>query len=209
MKKTNRINGFTLVELMVVIGIISALTAILIPTFFDMIERANNTADLTNIHNIINAVNRAFIMNEDDGFYDNVWGSGKGHEDNYNMGYIYVDNDEVRVSNPAIADLLVEQGYLTKNVVDKNRGPEPCYTIKGHSKLRCQSSRKWCRYQITFSKGGDFEDLKWGITSATRATTSVNKAGSVLQDPCDEVATREMAERVGVAPYIRKLGNQE
>ncbi len=209
MTKKYAVSGFTLVEMMTVMACIAALTAILIPTFFDHIERANNAADLTNIHNMINEVNTAFMTNEDQGFYDNCWG-WETNPDNKDMGYIYVDNDEVRVSNDSIAMMLERMGYISDwEHPDKKRGPESCYTIHGNSRLRCQSSRQWCRYQIDFRRDYVQDDLWWGITCATRSTTSVNKAGTIKEDPCDEVATRAMAERVGVEPYYKNLGNQE
>ena len=81
-RRNTRVSGFTLVEMITVVAIIAALAAIIIPLFIGYIERANETADITNMHNMINAVNRAFIFGEDDGFYDCVWGVTKGHEDN-------------------------------------------------------------------------------------------------------------------------------
>ncbi|MCR5718323.1 MAG: type II secretion system GspH family protein [Oscillospiraceae bacterium] len=104
MKKT-KVSGFTLTELVTVMTIVAVLAAILMPTCMGYIEYAHNAADLTNIHHMINAVNEAFIFDEDKGFYDNCWGY-EHNEANKDMGYIYVDSDEVRTSNKAIARML-------------------------------------------------------------------------------------------------------
>ncbi len=139
-KPMKRVSGYTLLEMITVMAIIAALAAIVIRLYVGYLERANETADITNMHNMINAVNRAFIFGEDNGFYDCVWGVSKGHEDNENFGYIYVDNDEVRVSNPAIARLLEEQGYIVKaDQPDRLRGKvEPSYYFKKGSRIKCQ-----------------------------------------------------------------------
>lgn len=204
MRKTNfkTVNGFTLVELIVVIASIAALTAILIPMFAGFIEHAHNAADLTNIHHLMNAVNKAAALNEDEGFYDNCW--GKTH-DNDHLGYIYVDNDEVRVSNMAIAYMLEDLGYIKDaEHPDKRRGSanEPCYTIKGNSRLRCQSSKLWCRYQINFSRISGQDELDWGVTCATKSYST----NSFHEDEVDGKATKEMADRVGAMPRYKDLG---
>ena len=200
--RKNKVKGFTLVELIVVIGIIGALSAILVPMFAGYIEHAHNTADLTNIHHLMNAVNEAVMMNEDEGFYDNCWGTT---HDNEGLGYIYVDNDEVRTSNIAIAKMLEKLGYITDaENPDKRRGSaqEPCYTIRGNSLLRCQSSRLWCRYQLNFRRNDTSGELEWGITCATKTFST----SGFHEDKMDEKATEEMASRVGAKAVYKDLG---
>lgn len=46
--------GFTLVELVIVIAVIAILSAVLIPTFGNVIERANNSAAMSEVSNAIN-----------------------------------------------------------------------------------------------------------------------------------------------------------
>ena len=46
MKKNNNKKGFTVVELVIVIAVIAILAAVLIPTFSNVIEKANNSAVL-------------------------------------------------------------------------------------------------------------------------------------------------------------------
>lgn len=50
MKRNNK-KGFTIVELVIVIAVIAILSAVLIPTFSGVVEKANNAADLQNARN--------------------------------------------------------------------------------------------------------------------------------------------------------------
>ena len=205
------VKGFTLVEMIVVMAIITALMALIIPTYFDYIERANEAADISNMHNMINAVNRSFMLDRNDDMFNCVWGVSKGHEENANFGYIYVDNDEVRVSNPIVADILEEQGYIEKaSAPDRLRGNvEPSYYYKKGSRIKCQASRKWCRYQISFQMDDSLDGIWWGVTCANKKSTSSDSTGKIRQDDYDPVTTADVAERVGVEPFERKLGGQE
>lgn len=49
MKKLNNKKGFTLAELLIVIAIIAALVAIMIPTFSGQVEKAKEAADVANL----------------------------------------------------------------------------------------------------------------------------------------------------------------
>lgn len=51
MKKTNK-KGFTIVELVIVIAVIAILAAVLIPTFSNVVEKANKNAALQEARNL-------------------------------------------------------------------------------------------------------------------------------------------------------------
>ena len=61
MKKNK--NGFTIVELVIVIAVIGILAAVLIPTFSGIVEKANRTAALENARN---EISNYLIYNEAD-----------------------------------------------------------------------------------------------------------------------------------------------
>ena len=200
MSSKRTVKGFTLVEMIVVIAVISVLAAILIPSFMGIMEKSYNATDLHNIHGMINSVNEAFMFDEDEGFYDNCWGTGE----NLNLGYIYVDNDEIRVSNIAIARRLEQMGYITDaEHPDRMRsGKEPCYNFKSKARIKCYSSVRWCRFQIEFLFDPDTDPLKWGITRATTQSST----NTSHEDACDREATKEMADRLGIDYYYKDLG---
>ena len=51
MKKTNTKKGFTIIELVIVIAVIGILAAVLIPTFSNVIDKANLTKDMEEAKN--------------------------------------------------------------------------------------------------------------------------------------------------------------
>lgn len=58
--------GFTLSELLIVIAIIAALVAIMLPVFSGRIERAHEAADFANVRAACSVVNSNFLSGEGD-----------------------------------------------------------------------------------------------------------------------------------------------
>lgn len=144
-----KLKGFTLVELIVVIAIIGILSAILVPSIMGYIEKARNTADISNSKQITNALQIAIAISPDTMInHDNPW-SG---DENKDHGYVYVDDNEIRVSNLAIADILEEEGIIKAGCASQyniRQGKEATYS-RDKLNVACKSRKSWQRYQINF-----------------------------------------------------------
>lgn len=69
--------AFTLLELLVVIGVIAVLLAILLPVLFSMRERGQRTACLSNLHQLDTAL--LTYTQDNDGFFPTRGPNGSGH----------------------------------------------------------------------------------------------------------------------------------
>ncbi len=79
--------GFTIVELVIVIAVIAILAAVLIPTFANVIKKANQSADAQNLRNMNTAIAIDKTVNENFGLADAVKAA-------YNAGYNLQVKDE-------------------------------------------------------------------------------------------------------------------
>jgi len=97
--KTARKNGFTLVEIMIVVAIIGLLASIAIPNFVKARNTAQTQACITNLRQIEGAVNAWALENKkqdnDTVTLDNLKGSGAG------TSYIKLDSSGNIPSCPA------------------------------------------------------------------------------------------------------------
>src|SRR5881392_2732747 len=105
-----RKTGFTLVELLVVIGIIALLIAILLPSLSKAREQAKRVACGSNVRQFCAALIMA--ANENKGRLMDV-GNRNGQWDDSGNTY---KNDEVQVIHPAARDTLVEKYGMTRKV---------------------------------------------------------------------------------------------
>ena len=103
MKRNNK-KGFTIVELVIVIAVIAILSAVLIPTFAGITEKAKKSAALQNATQAVTAVIAEDLADPTDN--DDVNGDFVVQSGNY---YFVVTN--YQISANALADLPV--GYST------------------------------------------------------------------------------------------------
>ena len=105
--------GFTLVELVIVIAVIAVLAAVLIPTFSDMIKKAQNSADLQEARNLYSEalIEDPTITSET--LYIKV---GEGDK----VGYVKFENGQPK---EVVKDGKIEKGDYTEDSVPEEYLP--------------------------------------------------------------------------------------
>lgn len=96
MKKPNKRKGFTIVELVIVIAVISILAAVLIPTYNNVVERAKSTAALQEAKNTLDAYN-AYMLTETNGVA--LSEGAVFYNPDYNYYYVYAGSAIRAVTN--------------------------------------------------------------------------------------------------------------
>ena len=107
--KASKKRGFTIVELIIVIAVIAILAAVLIPTFSNLISRANESVDIQAARNMntflatakytdgVNSILDVYDVFEGSGFkVENYSPLYKGRHYYYDIGYnkiLYVDDN--------------------------------------------------------------------------------------------------------------------
>lgn len=171
-KRKMKKKGFTLIELIVVIAILAALSAIAFPSVSHFVEQANNVADAQHARSICSVLLCSHVL------YGNVTAENPWGEKH---GYVYVDDDELRVSSMAVAKILEENGFI-ENVgkATMRSGKELTYPFssngggKGFSKIRCQSHNLWSAYQVTI-RVDDNKNVRFSYTATTGNGSSTTK----------------------------------
>ena len=168
--------GFSLVELIVVIAIMVILISLLVPSLVGYIESANNAADVSNAKTVSECIQLNIFSSgkRGDSFVSNPWGSG--------YGYIYVDDDEMRISNIEIAEILEEHNLIKEGSLSGASSGELRFG-KEQTSILCKSGRAWSKYQINFT-------IKSNNVDITYAATTGN-------NPRDEAATEKFVTMIG------------
>lgn len=107
--KASKKRGFTIIELVIVIAVVAILAAVLIPTFANIIQRANESVDIQAARNMntflatakytdgVNSILDVYDVFEDSGFkVENYSPLYKGRHYYYDIGYnqiLYVDDN--------------------------------------------------------------------------------------------------------------------
>ena len=113
-KLANREEGFTLIELMIVIAIIGILAAIAIPQFSAYRKRSYNAAAQSDVRNIATAQEAYYI---DESTYCNDYSSLTG------SSYGYYQSGNVTVETSGTADVYTITGY--------NSSGDKTYSLSG------------------------------------------------------------------------------
>ncbi len=87
MNTKRRKKGFTLIELLVVIAIIAILAAMLLPALAKARRRAEQTADINNLHQLGLAI--TMYLNDYNGFFPTDWASAYYGQNIYNYWWVY------------------------------------------------------------------------------------------------------------------------
>lgn len=197
-KKKNQ-SGFTLVEMIVVIAIIGILASILTVAVMSYVEEARNATDAENARIIANALNAAQATDGDKMINtDTPWGEDPA---NINHGYVYIDDDEIRVNSMEIARILEKNGILKEGSCENatyRAGVEPQFLFSNDQvNILCKSTDTWNRYQICFVRQGNKI-----VFSYLAASDNNNR---------DNDATEDLADRAGgsAAPSYIIMGGRD
>lgn len=196
------LNGFTLIEVIIVVAIIGVLSALIVPNVYDYIELSRNRADVSAAKVICEAIQMECALDADriESFTKNPWGSGTNPDGSTytadDHGYVYVDKKEVRVSNYSIAKILEQNGYIRTAGPFKGEVHEYKYSKKECRGLVCKSNRTWYRYQINVNLRDGEISFTYSANSKTGETRNVS-GQSIGTNLHDQVASEHFATMIG------------
>lgn len=152
--------GFTLVELLVVIGIIALLVSILLPSLSAARKQAAATRCLSNLRQIGNA----FFMygNDHKGVWPvTVWRPPHGAPDRYNYA---TDPPGTTTSRPWYWHMFIQKYVNSRIARDVSTGQDRDYIYKNNVIWGCPEWRPWV--DLSFNGGFNADEVGYGMNWA-------------------------------------------
>lgn len=199
---SNKLKGFTLIELIIVITVIAILMALIGPSIYGYIELARNRADVSAAKVLCNAIQSECAMEPEkiESYTHSPWSKGVNADGSEyaadDHGYIYVDKKEVRVSSYSIAKLLEHDGYISSAGDFQGEVHEYKYRGKNCRRLLCKSNRTWYRYQINIALRDGEIYFTYNANSKYGETPNVS-GQSVNTNLHDSFASKRFANMIG------------
>ncbi len=233
MKRNNQKRGFTIVELVIVIAVIAILAAVLIPTYANLVKKANEAAALSDAKNLVTEM-LANILSGGDDAADLVIVTKKGDEA-YIHGYDASESKVVAyINNPVqlgdgatfadkarnICENLVKASALT-NFTGEMADWRKSDTLNGESGtvatlgFKREEMAVFADYDIaagfTGGAGTGFNVNVTKTVDSTKATTfTVNRAEAALTAPAGSLADGEYTFKLTPkSSSVVKVGNNE
>lgn len=191
MKKHNQ-KGFTIVELVIVIAVIAILAAVLIPTFSNLVKKANLSNDQQNVRNMNTALAVEVIPDSKfatagdaiNGLYREGWNAGK--LETYSKGFHYaysLENNRMYLLDETGTVVYPEEeinkstlwGFYSDNQKDMIAG------IKKYVALKNITAKE--HFAAAFAESGYTLDLNGGFIMVDENSNVTANNGVIISGP--------------------------
>lgn len=225
MLKNRKKKGFTIVELVIVIAIIAILAAVLVPTFSNIVKKANLSNDQQNVRNMNTALAVEVIPNSKfatageaiNGLYREGWNTGK--LETYSKGFHYayslennrmylLDETETVVYPEESVEKSTLWGFYNDNQKDTIAG------IKKYVALKNITAKD--HFAAAFDEPGYTLDLNGGFIMVDANANVTANNGVIISGPTAgegietgyEVATQEDCNGQSYVNNVKTIENK-
>ena len=209
-KKTHDDKGFSLVEIIIVIAIMGILAVAITMGVLGYLEKARLAMDVHNASMIKNAINTHPFPSDFQGREVAYTDPKTGETESYKRGWVYVDHEEIRCSDPSTALALIEAGLVyvspatERNIRDCEEngykwfppGPDNDYIRRSaideyvfYNDLTAKARTTWNTYQLDVYID-DAGELHLGGSASNQERTGGHSK--------DEESAKIFAKRVGL-----------